>query len=155
MRLNQWFAIVGTLSGAGLLFGWGIGMLLSALSGDYVVTAPDYARLGLRVGLLAGTVAAAWHAITRQHRWGLLALCRALGTAGLVASGVIGLVAVLAALLSLLALLSALPGVVPEYANLAHPRRYVVFVAIHHFWPYALIFGIILSGLRHARGRLA
>ena len=152
MRLNQWLAIVGTLSVAGLLFGWGIGMLLSALSGDYVVMAPDYARLGLRVGLLAGTVAAAWHAIMRQHRWGLLALCRALGTAGVVAGGVIGLVAVLA---SLLALLSSVPGIAPEYANLAHPRRYVVFVAIHHFWPYALIFGIILSGLRHARGRLA
>ena len=149
VRLSQWFAMVCTSSAAGALFGWGIGMLLVALSGDYVVVPLDYAWLGLRTGAFAGTAAAAWHTITRQPRWGMHALWRALGVAGLVAGSVVCLIAGLAWLLPLV------NGVVPPDANLAHPRRYAVFLAIHHLWPYATIFGIIVGCLRPWRRRPA
>lgn len=149
VRVTHWFAIVCTLSVAGTAFGGGVGLLLSVLSGDYVVMPSDYASLGLRAGLFAATVLAAWHAAAPRPEWGLNALLRAFGAAGLAASGVTCLVAALALLLSLA------HGVVPEHANLAHPRRYVVFVAIHHSWPYAMVLGAILGVLRLLRGRAA
>ena len=149
VRLTQWLNMVCAFTVAGALFGWGIGMLLVALSGDYLVVPSDHAGLGLRTGFFAGSLAAAWHAITRQPLWGMQPLGGALGTASLVASGTVCLIAGLALLLSLV------HGVVPEHANLAHPRRYVLFLAIHHGWPYATIFGIILGCLRPWRGHPA
>jgi hypothetical protein len=149
VRVTHWFAAICAFSVAGTAFGESVGLLLSVLSGDYVVVPSDYAGLGLRAGLFAATVLAAWRAAAPKPEWGMNALLRALGAAALAAGGVTGLVAVLAVLLSLA------HGVVPEHAILAHPRRYVVFVAIHHSWPYAMTFGMILSGLRLLRGRAA
>ena len=147
--MTRWLASVCAFAVAGTAFGWGVGCLLSVLSGDYVVVPADYASLGLRAALFAGMALAAWRAIEVAPEWGVRAVLRAWGATCLVAGGAVCLVAGLALLLS------HVHGAVPEHANLAHPRRYVVFAAIHHFWPYALIFGIILSGLRHPRGRPA
>ena len=141
VRLIHWFTMVCASSIAGALFAWCIGKLLAALSGDYVVMASDYVWLGLRTGLFAGTVVAAWHTITRQPRWGANALLRVLGVASLAAISAIGLMAGLALLLSFFG------GAVPADANLAHSRRYVVFLAIDHVWPYATIIGIIVGCL--------
>lgn len=149
VRLTQWLVMVCAFTVAGALLGWGVGMLLSVLSADYVVMPADHAWLGLRTGFFGGTGVAAWHAITRQPRWGTHALGRVLGTTILAASGAVCLIAVLALLLSLV------HGVVPEHANLGHPRRHVVFLAIHHLWPYATLFGIIVSCLRQWHRRPA
>ena len=139
VRLIHWFTMVGACAIAVTLFGWCIGTLVAALSGDYVVMASDYVWLGFRTGLFAGTAVAAWHTITRQPRWGANALLRVLSVAGLAAISAIGLIAGLALLLSFFG------GAVPADANLAHPRRYVVFLAIDHVWPYAAIIGIIVD----------
>ena len=141
VRLIHWFTMVCASSIAGALFGWCIGTLLAALSGDYVVMASDYVWLGFRTGFFAGTAVAAWHTITRQPRWGANALSRVLSVAGLAAISAIGLIAGLALLLSFFG------GAVPADANLAHPRRYVVFLAIDHVWPYAAIIGIMVGCL--------
>ncbi len=149
VRLTQWLAMVCGFAVTGASFGWGIGMLSAVISGDYVAVPADYASLGLRAGLFAGTVLAAWRATGPAPPWGISAVLRASGAMVFVAGGAVCLVAALALLLSYL------PGVVPEYANLAHPRRYVMFAALHHFWPYALIFGIIAGGVRQPRSRPA
>ena len=149
VRLIHWFAMVCASSIAGALFGRCIGTLLAALSGDYVVMASEYVWLGFRTGLFAGTAVAAWHTITRQPRWGANALLRAGSVAGLAAISAIGLMAGSALLLSLVV------GVLPEGANLAHLRRYVVFLAIHHLWPYAVIIGIMVGCLGPWRRRPA
>lgn len=141
----HWCTLVCGCSAAGALFGWCIGNLLAALSGDYVVVASDYVGFGLRGGLFAGAVAAAWRAITRQPWWSTMALLRSGRIASLATISAIGLIAGLALLLSLVV------GMVPEDANLAHSRRYVVFLVIHHVWPYAAIFGIIVGCLAPQR----
>ena len=141
VRLIRWFTMVCASSIAGALFGWCIGKLLAALSGDYVVMASDYVWLGLRAGLFAGTAAAAWHMLTGRPQLSATAQWRTSGLAGLAAISIMGLIAGLALLLSLVV------GVLPEEANLAHPRRYVVFLAIHHVWPYAAIIGIMAGCL--------
>lgn len=145
MRLIHWFTLVCGCSAAGALFGWCVGNLLAALSGDYVVVASDYVWLGLRAGLFAGAVVAAWRTIIRQPWWGAMALLRSGGIASLATIIVIGLIAGLALLLSLVV------GVVPEDANLAHSRRHVVFLVIHHVWPYFAIIGIIVGCLGRRR----
>ena len=149
VRLIHWFTMVCASSIAGALFGWCIGKLLAALSGDYVVMASDYVWLGFRTGLFAGTAVAAWHTITRQPRWGANALLRALSVAGLTAISAIGMMAGLGLLLQFF------DGAVPADANLAHPRRYMLFLAIDHVWPYAAIIGIMVGCLSPWRRRPA
>lgn len=141
MRLTQWLAMVCGFSAAGTLLGWGIGMLLAVLSGDYVVMPADQAWLGLRLGLFAGTVVAAGCVVRPPSRWSMRSLGPALGIATFAASCALCLFGAFALLLPF----DFLPV---EEVQLAHPRRHAVFLAIHHAWPYALLFGIIAGGLR-------
>ena len=138
----HWCATVGAISAAGMFVGWGVGLSLAALSGDYVVRSSDHVNLGLRAGLFAGTVVAAWCFMTRQPPLTVRAYLATFIASTLAACGLICLLGLLALLLS------PLHGLMLNDANLAHPRRHFVFVLIHYAWPCALMLGIAL-GVRH------
>ncbi len=138
----HWCVTVGAITAAGVLVGWGVGVSLAALSGDYVVRPSDYVNLGLRAGLFVGTVVAAWRFMTRQPPLTVRGHFATFIVITLAACGLI-------CLLGLLALLpSPLHGLMLNDANLAHPRRHFVFVLIHYAWPYAWMVGFVL-GVRH------
>ena len=135
-RLGHWCGTVAALGAAGALFGWATGLMLARLSGDYVVRPPDYALLGLRAGFLAGTVMAAWQTNlcpVCTPVLGVRAIARGLAEAGLTACTV----------LLLAALCSVWLGELPAHANLAHPRRHLLYLALHHALPWAIMAGVI------------
>jgi len=153
MRLTPWLAIVGLLSAAGASAGWGLGQLLKILSADYVVVPSDYTSLGLRLGLLVGNIVGAcgvigdWPPATRRD----------LGLALAVVSATILVMVVGACTLLRSALLRA------EFAQhilnvdtgaLAHPRRFLLFMAIHYAAAFGAVLGALLAGalLLHRRG---
>lgn len=138
----HWCATVGAISAAGMFVGWGVGLSLAALSGDYVVRPSDYVHLGLRTGLFAGAVAVAWRFMTRQPPLTARAHFATFIVITLAACGVICLLCLLALLLS------PLHGFILNDANLAHPRRHFVFALIGYAWPYAWMVGFVL-GVRH------
>lgn len=138
----HWSATVAAITAAGMLVGCGVGMSLAALSGDYVVRPSDYVSLGLRTGLFAGTVAAAWRCMTHRPPLTLRAYLATFIAITLAACAVICLLCLLALVLS------PLHGLILNDANLAHPRRHVAFTLIHHLWPGAWLLGMVL-GVRH------
>ena len=131
------------VSAAATLFGWITGLILARLSGDYVVRPPDYALLGLRAGFLAGTLMAACHVIARAPAPGVRAMARSLAGAGLTAC----------ALMLLAALCAPWLGSLPEHSNLAHPRRHMLFLALHQALPWAIIGGVLPVAIQLWRGR--
>lgn len=140
LPIIHWCLLTGILTTAGAIFGWCSGMALAALSGDYVVEPSDHLSLGLRAGLFSGAAAAAWQVITKQKPLGLRESFKTLMAIILSAGGVICLLLLLATLLSTLH-----AGLLKD-ANLAHPRRHVIFIVMHHAWPAAWVAGIILGG---------
>lgn len=147
MRLIQWSVIVAVAAAGGSLFGWCVGIVLSYLSADYVAIASDYATLGLRVGVLAGTIMAASHFIGPKHAIATSSAIRSLVMAGAIATAMLCLAGVVGGSLSFLPLIPLTD------ANLAHPRRYVIFLVLHHAWPYALVLGALLASYRLWRRR--
>jgi hypothetical protein len=116
-----------------------VGVLLAWISGDYVVSASDYTHLGWRAGLLAGTILAGCIVATPRPLAGLKEIMRGFLVLGLVAGGVmcIGVVAGL--------LLPYAQFAILDTSNLAHPRRYSLFLAIHWTWLFAFLFGTVAS----------
>ena len=139
--------MVAAASIAGTIFGWAIGELLAWISGDYVVHVREYVSLGLRGGFLAGTVLAAVHAKASEPAGargeGLLAVL----VLGLVAAGGVGVAAVVGLLLPFTQVAT------PWEQHLGHPRRHLVFLAIHWSWLYAMLLGTVAacSSIWHRR----
>lgn len=140
LPIIQWCFLVGILTAAGAIFGWCSGMALAALSGDYVVEPADHLSLGLRAGLFCGTAAAAWQVVAKQAPLSLRESLKTLMAIILSAAGVICLFLLLATLLS------TLHASLMKDANLAHPRRHIIFIVMHHAWPVAWVAGVILCG---------
>ncbi len=135
MRLRLWCGIVAVASAIGAVSGWAVGELLARISGDYVVAVAGYVAGGLRAGLLGGTVLAASNLMTAKPLIGAKGISHALmlsvmaGACLVCASAVAGL------------LLPFLLDMTAEDYNLAHPRRYALFLVLDRSWLAAVLLG--------------
>src|SRR3954465_13324115 len=90
MRLRLWWSIAVATSVWGMFFGGAIGLALAWISGDYVVTVSSYVSLGLRAGLLVGTIFAGCRDLSPHPVMCTNEALRALAVSSLVAAGALG-----------------------------------------------------------------
>ena len=124
----RWPLIVGAMVVWGLFSGWGIGLVLRAASADYLVVPSDYVALGGRLGLLSGAIMATFALISSRPVRAARQLVRAM-LVGVATATFFPCLATMGFMS-----LTVWPTFAPGLDHLAHPRRYLLFLALHHGW---------------------
>lgn len=143
----RWALIVGSQVLVGLMAGWVMGLVLRAVSADYVVVPSDYVALGGRLGLLSGAILAAATLISTRPAPATRPLARATLDVVLTATFLPCVAAV--GLMSL----TMLPRFAPRFDQIAHPRRYILFLMLHHGWVAGMAIGTAIGATRLWRHR--
>lgn len=152
MRLTRWIALVVGLVAAGAVAGRLFGGVMAGLSPDYPTVASDYVTLGLKLGLVAGTVLGACHGVGERRPPSLGRTARAVALLGGVAVVCPGLIF---ALLSIDAIRELYASRVLEIRLdlLANPGRYVLYRGLHQAVIAGTLTGSVAGGVYLWRGR--
>lgn len=152
LRLSRWGATVSALAAVGLAGGALFGVAMEGFSPDYPAVGSEHGLLGLKLGLVAGTVLGACQVVGERPPPSTPRTAVAIALLGLLAIGTTGLVF---ALLSIDALRESYAEWVLRIRldRLANPGRYVVYRGLNHAVVFGALLGAAVAGAYLWRGR--
>lgn len=135
-----WSLIVAAVAGAGALLGGWFGDLIHRVSWDYIVVPEDYRALGLRLGLLAGTILAAALVVGERPLPPVGKVAAAIATLGVVAAVVVAVGGWASVALFEAGRLDTSTWVLPN------PRRHALFLGLHRGVHLGPVLGALVAG---------
>lgn len=154
MRLTRWIALVAVVVAAGAAIGRSFGGVMEGLSPDYPVLASDFMALGMKLGLVAGTMLAACQGIgeRRPPSFG-----RTVRSIGLLAGVTLVCLVLILALLSIDEVrgLYATHILDIQLDRLVNPGRYVLYRGLQQGVIVGALIGSVVGGVYLWWGREA